>query len=138
MLIATLMFLKFIYFTQEAVNNSNIFENIASFFNVAVGTKVWKLSRLRGLKEGPFVYFESYFHPRIGLKGTEDFTRPLYDILENDYHVIPTVSKEKIKAKSASKITADRLRIDAGEPVLVRERFVSDPGEKPIEYNIGF
>lgn len=51
---------------------------------------------------------------------------------------MPSISKEEIKAKLASKITADRLQIKQGDPVLVRERFVSDPGERPLEYNIGF
>ena len=85
-----------------------------------------------------FRYFESYFHPRIGLTGKEDFARPLYDIIEQDYHVVPVLSREKIRAKSASAITAKRLKIRNGDPVLVRERFVFDPGNRPIEYNIGF
>jgi GntR family transcriptional regulator len=113
-------------------------EKIASFFNIQVGEKILCLSRLRGLLDGPFVYFESYFHPRIGLTGNEDFKKPLYSILENEYHVVPSISKEEIKARLASKITADRLQIKQGDPVLVRERFVSDPGDRPLEYNIGF
>jgi GntR family transcriptional regulator len=113
-------------------------KKIAAFMGIDEGAELRCLSRLRGDKDGPFVYFESYFHPRIGIKDNEDFKRPLYEILENDYHVIPTTSKEKIKARSSSSITAERLSIDSGEPVLVRERFVSDPGGRPIEYNIGF
>ncbi len=113
-------------------------EKIASFFNIQVGEKILCLSRLRGFPDGPFVYFESYFHPRIGLTGNEDFKKPLYSILENDYNVVPSISKEEIKARLASKITADRLQIKQGDPVLVRERFVSDPGDRPLEYNIGF
>lgn len=138
-------------FTQEMTDKGIGFKNysatvewvetshkVATFFNIPIGQKVLSVSRLRGLEEGPIVYFESYFHPRIGLTDKEDFTRPLYEILEDDYHVVPSYSKENITAKSASKITSDRLKIKKGEPVLVRERFVSDPGEKPIEYNIGF
>jgi GntR family transcriptional regulator len=113
-------------------------EKIASFFNIQIGDKILCLSRLRGFSDGPFVYFESYFHPRIGLTGNEDFKKPLYSILENDYNVVPSISKEEIKAKLASKITADRLQIKQGDPVLVRERYVSDPGDRPLEYNIGF
>ncbi len=113
-------------------------EKIASFFNINLNTVVFKLSRLRGDEEGPFVYFESYFHPRTGLTGNEDFTRPLYEIMENDYHVVPSLSKERIKARLASGIMAKRLQIKKGEAVLVRERFVFDPGDRPLEYNIGF
>ena len=111
---------------------------IASFMQIPEQTEVLCLIRLRGFEDGPFVYFESYFHPRIGLTGKEDFARPLYDIIEQDYHVVPVLSREKIRAKSSSAITAKRLRIKRGDPVLVRERFVYDPGNRPVEYNIGF
>jgi len=138
-------------FTQEMSEKGVVFVNflietnwvktdakIAAFMQVPEDTVVLCLVRLRGFEDGPFVYFESYFHPRIGLTGKEDFTRPLYDIIEHDYHVVPSISSERIRAKSASAITAKRLRIGRGDPVLVRERFVSDPGNRPIEYNIGF
>jgi len=111
---------------------------IASFMQIPEQTEVLCLIRLRGFEDGPFVYFESYFHPRIGLTGKEDFSRPLYDIIERDYHVVPVLSREKIRAKSSSAITAKRLRIKRGDPVLVRERLVYDPGNRPVEYNIGF
>lgn len=138
-------------FTQEMNEQGVVFKNylieldrvsanpqIATFFNVPDQTPVLRLTRLRGDEEGPFVYFESYLHPRIGLTGSEDFSRPLYDILENDFHVVPSLSRERIKARVASSITAKRLKIDTGSAVLVRERFVLDPGNRPIEYNIGF
>ena len=138
-------------FTQEMNEQGVVFKNylieigfveadskISNFFNIPEQTLVLRLSRLRGDEEAPFVYFESYFHPRIGLTGKEDFSRPLYDILENDFHVVPSVSKEKIKARLASAITAKRLKIKTDSAVLVRERFVLDPGDRPIEYNIGF
>lgn len=113
-------------------------EKMANFFEIEQGTEILCLCRLRGANDGPFVYFESYFHPRIQMTGKEDFSRPLYEILENDYHIIPTTSKENLQARSASSITAERLAIKKGEPVMLRERFVSDPGGRPIEYNIGF
>ncbi|MBW8324736.1 MAG: GntR family transcriptional regulator [Prolixibacteraceae bacterium] len=138
-------------FTQEMSEKGVVFVNfrietkwvkadakLAAFMQIPEETEVLCLVRLRGFEDGPFVYFESYFHPRIGLTGKEDFARPLYDIIEEDYHVVPVLSREKIRAKTASAITAKRLKIRNGDPVLVRERFVFDPGNRPIEYNIGF
>jgi GntR family transcriptional regulator len=138
-------------FTQEMSEKGVVFVNfriatkwvkadakLAAFMQIPEETVVLCLERLRGFEDGPFVYFESYFHPRIGLTGNEDFARPLYDIIEEDYHVVPVLSREKIRAKSASAITAKRLKIRNGDPILVRERFVFDPGNRPIEYNIGF
>lgn len=112
-------------------------KKIAHFFEIKIGTPVLRLSRLRGDEEGPFVFFESFFHPRIGLTGEEDFSQPLYNILENEYNVIPTFSKERIKARLASLITSKKLKIKQGDPILRRERFVLDPGSRPLEYNIG-
>ncbi|MCY1722452.1 GntR family transcriptional regulator [Prolixibacteraceae bacterium Z1-6] len=138
-------------FTQEMSEKGILFKNyliqseiveaeekIAGFFNVPVNTKVLRVTRLRGDDSGPFVYFESYLHPRMGVLENEDFSQPLYELLEAKYNTPVTVSREKIKARIASKITADRLHIKQGEPVLIRERFVSDPGNRPVEYNIGF
>lgn len=113
-------------------------EKIAAFFSIPLNTKVVKLSRLRGDENGPFVFFESYFHPRIGITPDENFQQPLYELLEQKFKVVPVTSREKIKARLATKITANRLQIKKGEPILIRERFVSDPGDRPVEYNIGF
>lgn len=113
-------------------------EMIAGFFEIPAGTLILQLNRLRGDKDGPFFYMEHYFHPRTGLNEEDDFTRPLYEIQEKDYYLRPTVSNERITARLASPVTAERLGIKPGEPVLVRERFVLDPGSRPLEYNIGF
>lgn len=113
-------------------------EHIARFFSIPPASKVLRMERLRGSSEGPFVYFISYFHPRTGLTGKEDFSRPLYDILQNDYAIIATLSKEEITAASADKMLAKKLNIQPGAPILKRKRFVYDPGRRPIEYNVGY
>ena len=113
-------------------------ESIANFFEIRGGNEVLKLERLRGQPEGPFVYFISYFHPRIGLTGEEEFKRPLYEILEKDYFIVANLSKEEISASAADKFIADKLRLEPGSPILFRKRFVFDQGERPIEYNLGF
>lgn len=113
-------------------------EQIANFFEIKTDKKVLKMERLRGQPEGPFVYFVSYFHPRIGLTGKEDFLRPLYEILEKDYMVIASLSKEEITARAADKFLAEKLNLEVGSPLLVRKRFVYDQGERPIEFNMGY
>lgn len=113
-------------------------EVTANFFEIRTNKKVLKMERLRGRPEGPFVYFVSYFHPRIGLTGKEDFHRPLYEILEKDHMVIASLSKEEISARAADKFLADKLEVDLDSPILCRKRFVYDQGERPIEYNVGY
>ncbi|ETZ23587.1 GntR family transcriptional regulator [Pedobacter sp. V48] len=113
-------------------------EIIANFFNIKTDQKILKLERLRGKPEGPFVYFVSYFHPRTGLTGEEDFKRPLYDILQADYNIISELSKEEISAKAADKFIASKLETEPGSPILFRKRFVFDQADRPIEYNLGY
>lgn len=113
-------------------------EKISRFFRIAKKKEVIELVRLRGTEEGPFVYFVSYFHPRIGLKGTEDFTQPLYELLEREFSTLPVRSSEIIRAELADTGIAKKLDIKSKSAILVRERFVYDPGNRPIEYNLGY
>ena len=97
-------------------------EEICRFFSITDEKKILKLERLRGNPEFPFVYFISYFNPRIGLTGNEDFSRPLYEI----------------SAQLADKFLAQKLEIKPGDAILIRKRFVYDPGGRPLEWNIGY
>lgn len=96
------------------------------------------MERLRGNKEYPFVYFISYFNPDIPLTGEEDFTKPLYEMLETQFNIQAKTSKEEISACLAGEAYAEKLEIEPTDPILVRKRFVYDINGKPIEYNIGY
>lgn len=113
-------------------------ETLANFFEIRTDHKLLKMERVRGKPDGPFVYFISYFHPRIGLTGEEDFKMPLYEMLENEHSTIATLSKEEISAKAADTFIASKLKIPVGSPVLLRKRLVFDQGERPMEYNLGY
>ncbi len=112
-------------------------KKIADFFRIRKGTKVLSLKRLRAVHNQPVVYFESYFHPRIGLNEEEDFSQPLYQLLEEKFDIVVVRSSEHIRAQLAGSM-AKKLNIQAVDPMLVRERFVYDPGDRSVEYNIGF
>jgi len=111
-------------------------ENIAQALQIKEGTEVLKLDRIRGDETEPFVYFSSYLHPRIGLTGNEDFTRPLYEIIENDFSIIADLSRDTITAILADKQIASTLKLKENEAILHRSRIVFDPGKRPIEYGL--
>jgi GntR family transcriptional regulator len=113
-------------------------KTLAEAFQIERGTKLVKLERLRGNDEIPFVYFISWFHPRVGLTGEEDFNQPLYQILEENLSVFPSRSNEELKAVPADRETAEYLNVSEAEPVLYRKRLVYDAGDRVIEYNVGF
>jgi len=98
--------------------------------------KVWKLEKIRGSKEAKYLYSVSYFHPRVGITGDENFHRPLYEILEKEHDVVVAVSKEKLRAVKADDHIASMVNLEVNDPVLMRERLVCDRGGRPVEYNV--
>ncbi|MHA4809603.1 GntR family transcriptional regulator [Flavitalea flava] len=113
-------------------------KEIQELFNIGAGAKVLKMERLKGLEGKPIVYFVSYFHPRTGLTADDDFSKPLYETLENEHHIIASVSKEGISAILADKKLGGLLSVASGDPILFRKRVVCDAGDRPIEYNMGY
>lgn len=122
-----------LYVTWELPDNK-----LANFFNIQSDTPVLKMERLRGRPDEPFVFFVSYFHPRVGITPDDDFKRPLYELLEQEHGAIATLSKEEISAIGADERIARKLQVPVGSPVLLRRRFVYDQTERPMEYNIGY
>lgn len=122
------------------ISRKRMTDEIATFFDKDVdgSDKTLVLERVRGKKEYPFVYFISYFNPDLALTGDEDYTVPLYEILENQCGVIVKTSKEEISASLAGDFIAEKLEIKATDPILIRKRFVYDIKGCPIEYNVGY
>ncbi|SFM99083.1 GntR family transcriptional regulator [Chryseobacterium oleae] len=114
-------------------------ETVCNFFNVTPDKKLFKLSKLKGENsDEPIVYFESYFHPRIGISKEDDFNIPLYTMLQERYGVVVHQSRENISASNAGAVIGKKLKVPASFPILKRERFVYDINGKPVEYNIGY
>jgi GntR family transcriptional regulator len=113
-------------------------KEIAEVFSLPLGTRIIRTMRIRGTKKKPIVCFISYFHPRIGLKPNSDFSKPLYKLLEEEFSICASLSKEEIRAINADKVMAACLQIEIGDPILFRKRKVFDPGERIFEYNLGY
>ncbi len=103
---------------------------------VAKTKKIWKLEKIRGSKKAKYLYSVSYFHPRIGITGDENFITPLYELLEKEHDTIVSTSKEKLRAVKADEKIAVMLDIGNDVAILKRERLVTDIGDRPVEYNI--
>jgi GntR family transcriptional regulator len=110
-------------------------EEVATAMHIKTGTKMVRLSRLRGTSDGPSLMSVSWFHPRLKMTGWENFTKPLYQMLEEDCGVIVAVSREEISAISAEKWLAEKLGVEVGAPLLFRQRIVSDTDGRMVEFN---
>ena len=142
---------KWTSFTHEMDEKGMVFRNysikvsmvvpdkqIQQLFNIRDGVKVLRMERLKGPESGPLVYFISYFHPRTELTADDDFSKPLYEMLEHEHHIVATVSREGISAILADAKLSKLLQIKVGDPILFRKRVVCDAGDRPIEYNLGY
>jgi GntR family transcriptional regulator len=96
--------------------------------------QVWRLDRVRGWNGKPVLRSTSWFHPRLGLNGDEDFTSPLYEVLEMTTGVRPHHAREEFLATTADGHTADLLRVAEGTPLLLRRHTVFDPGNRAFEF----
>lgn len=106
--------------------------------SISQNKKIWRLEKIRGSKNAKYLYSVSYFHPRVGITGKEDFRTPLYELLETAHDTIVASSKESISAIKADNKLVSILDVVPKTPILRRERLVCDPGDRPVEYNIVF
>lgn len=113
-------------------------KDVASFFAIDGRRTVLRLDRLRRLEKGGLVFFTSWLHPRLLLDGTEDFENtPLYDLIERQTGITPSMSEEEISARGADTVEARKINVRQGSHVLVRKRRVYDEQDRPIEFNVG-
>lgn len=110
-------------------------EEVASALHLKKNTKVVRLSRLRGTANGPSLLSISWFHPRLKMDGSEDFSLPLYQMLEDKLGVIVAASREEISAISAEESLGAKFGVLVGAPLLFRRRIVSDTDGRMVEYN---
>ena len=111
---------------------------IAGFFGCTEDARCVVMERVRGNMSFPFVYFISYFNPALPVTGDENYSIPLYEMLENNYGVVVKLSREEVSARLAGDSIAEKLEIAANDPILIRKRFVYDDKGVPVEYNIGY
>jgi GntR family transcriptional regulator len=107
---------------------------VAKALRLQPDTKVWRLSRVRGWDDWPVLQSISWFHPRLRLKGDEDFSQPLYEVIESMTGATPHHAHEEFIAIVADAPLARMLNISAKSPLLLRRHTVFDAGNRPFEY----
>ena len=107
---------------------------VARGLRVEPGALVARLDRLRGWDGVPVLLSCSWFHPRLRLSAGLDYTKPLYDIIEDSTGAVAERASEQFGAVRATSALASQLRVRQGHPLLHRCRSVSDARGRPIEY----
>lgn len=98
----------------------------------------WRLRRLRGWSGERVVLTVSWMHPRLGIKGDEDFTQPLYDVIAKVSGVTAARSLEEITACLADGDLARDLGVEPGSALLLRRRTTLDANDEPVEFNMNW
>ncbi|MEI6195332.1 MAG: GntR family transcriptional regulator [Verrucomicrobiota bacterium] len=98
------------------------------------GTRVHRLDRLRGWDGLPVLHSRSWFHPRLGLTGREEFSQPLYEVVAAETGAVVGHAHEEFTAVVAAALMAKKLQVKRGEALLLRRHTVFDTGNRPMEF----
>lgn len=110
-------------------------EVVAERLQLAKGSPVFEIQRLRYLNREPISVDVSYFPLALGERlAQEDLaTRDVFVILENDLGQQLTHADVQIEAISADESLARHLRMDEASPLLRIER-LTHAGRQPIDF----
>jgi len=110
-------------------------KSAAQGLQVKTGTKARRLERVRGWDNQPILYSVSWFHPRLNLKGTEDFSFPLYETLEAVTGARPKHAQEEFLGVAADGRLAKLLQTPQESSLLLRRHKVFDAGDQTMEFS---
>lgn len=113
-------------------------KNLAEHMGVSLGEKLFKLKRLRSADGMPMMVERSYLPVRkfLSLKRPQLECKPLYDVIEKDYHEKISVAEEEFFASIARPADAYLLGISEGSPVLDLVRTTYNSSNEIVEYTL--
>lgn len=95
---------------------------------------IWRLDRVRGWDGKPVLSTTSWFHPRLCLTGSEDFSKPVYETLAAATGARPHRASEAFLAVKADVQQSRMLQVPRHSPLLLRRHTVFDAGNRAIEF----
>lgn len=113
-------------------------KNLACHMNCKIGDKLFKLKRLRSADGMPLMIERTYLPMRkfMTLKRPILESKPLYQVIEGDYHETIRVAEEEFYASIARPTDAHLLDIAEGAPVLDLVRTTYNTGNEIVEYTL--
>lgn len=111
-------------------------KHVAEHLSVHLGEKVYRIRRLRIADDIPMMLERTYLPVSqfVGLTLEDLERKPLYEIIEKDYHEVIKVADEEFRASLARLEEAQLLGIQEGSPVLKLVRTTYDEKNLVIEY----
>ena len=110
---------------------------IAQMLMIADGAEIYKLVRLRYVKNSPFVYTITYLKKIQNLSlNSDEYKDSLYVLLDEKYNIEISKGKETFESVGASEEVSKYLFINVGDPVFKRTRITYDQYDKIVEYTL--
>lgn len=111
-------------------------KSIADHLGIRLGEKVYRMRRLRLADEVPMMVERTYLPVKefVSLSADDVAQKPLYDIIEQDYHQKIRAAEEEFYASIARSADAGALGIAEGAPVLQLMRTTHNDKNIVIEY----
>lgn len=111
-------------------------ETVARQLDVAVGTQVYRIERLRLADGVPMSLDETYLPLDIGEKVVSNDldAEPIFDLLENKYALPLLEARYQLEATTAHAGVAERLCVSVGSPIFLIERTSYTEAHRPVDY----
>lgn len=109
---------------------------IAHYLEIATGTPVIEIERLRFVQDEPLLLVCSYI-PQARCPGLihADLTRQsLYALMEREYGIVITRGRRAFEAVGATQREAELLRVERGAPLMLLDSVSCTADGTPIEY----
>lgn len=109
---------------------------LAAQMGVSLGQRVYRMRRLRLADDVPIMVERTYLPAAqfIGLTRERLSSKPLYDVVEQEYNQKIKVAEEAFSARAANVDEARLLEIGEGDPVLHLVRTTYNDKNEIIEY----
>jgi GntR family transcriptional regulator len=111
---------------------------VAERLQLAKGTKVMQIKRVRLADGMPVSFDETYLPLRLGQQIVRNDLRvhPIFTLLEEEYGIPLIEADYELEAVIATKAVADALQVKAGSPIFQIERTSLTTGHQPVDYEI--
>ncbi|MBA3890781.1 MAG: GntR family transcriptional regulator [Gemmatimonadaceae bacterium] len=96
--------------------------------------QVLHLVRLRLVSGAPLALMDNFVPASLGIGPEEDFTGPLYELIERNHKYYITYGRDAIGAATVRPEAASVLELPIGSPVLTIKRTAFIGYDRPIEY----
>lgn len=111
---------------------------VAERLQLAKGTKVMQIKRVRLANNMPISFDETYLPLPLGRQIVLNDLKlhPIFTLLEEEYGIPLIEADYELEAVIATKAVADALQVRVGSPIFQIERTSKTMGNQPIDYEV--